>query len=184
VVLWAICHAALVRHMQTSLNFFRGLGERFCLVTWMILMIANTVLIGLSVELILCAGVFSAYNITLIDGRTLPLLAMGVVALINFPVVVKLHELGVAHLNFEIHENLLNNASESWQNLILSLLDESSVRSQQLEKMVRAINEAPSAVVRQERRREVKAWLIQNRDNLTDEDQELVQEHLSYLKIP
>jgi hypothetical protein len=169
--------------MQDASPFARALFERACLVGWMILMMANTILVGLSVELLVFAVILSFNHITLIDSGTLPFLAIGFVAILNFPVVAKLHGLGVAHLNFEIHENMLKYASETWETLILTLLDESGLRSHQLEKLVQAINNAPSAAERQERRTETKAWLIENNDKLTDEDQEIVREHLSYLKI-
>ena len=77
----------------------------------------------------------------------------------------------------------LDSASESWEALILTLLDESAVRSHQLEKLVRSINNAGSAAERQERRTEAKTWLMENKDRLTEEDHEMVLEHLSYLKI-
>jgi len=164
--------------------FARAFFERSCLVGWVILMMTTTILIGLSVELLMMGSLFSLNQIYLIDHRTVPLLALGVVAALNFPVVIKLHELGVAHLNFEIHENILNNASESWACMIATLLDDdSTLRSNQLEKLVRAINNAPSAPERQERRAEAKAWLIGNKDRLTEDDKEIVLEHLSYLKI-
>ena len=150
----------------------------------MILMMANTIMIGLSAELLIFGFILSFYHVNLIDSGTFPFLALGFAAAVNFPVVVKLHGLGVAHLNFEIHENMLKHASESWESLILALLDETSVRSHQLEKLVQAISDAPSAADRQERRAEAKTWLIQNQDRLTEEDKEMVLEHLSYLKIP
>src|SRR5260370_670850 len=121
--------------MQDAAPFARALFERTCLVGWVILMMANTVLIGLSVELLLFGFILSLGQITLIDSHTIPFLAIGFAAAVNFPVVVKLHDLGVAHLNFEIHENILSNASESWASIIGTLLDDgSSVRSHQLEK--------------------------------------------------
>ena len=169
--------------MHTSSNFARALGERVCLVTWMLLMMATTVMVGLSVELLVSGFILSFNHVTLIDSGTFPFLAIGFVAVLNFPVVVKLHELGVAHLNFELHENFLNGASESWETLILTLLDESALRSRQLEKLIQAICNAGSPAERQERRAEAKAWLITNHDSLTDEDQDIVLEHLSYLKI-
>jgi hypothetical protein len=170
--------------MQTSSQFARALGERACLVAWMFLMVANTVMIGLSVELLVFGALLSLNQVTLIDGRTLPFLAVGFAAALNFPFVIKLHNLGVAHLNFEIHENILNNASESWATLISTLLnDETSLKSNQLEKMVRAIANAESAAVRQECRREAKAWLIENYESLPDEDKEVVHEQLGYLKL-
>ncbi len=170
--------------MQSSTNFARALGERICLVAWMILMVANTVMVGLSVELVLFGVILSGYNVNLIDSRTLPFLAIGFAAALNFPLVAKLHVLGVNHLNFEVHESMLNNASEGWDTLILTFLDETAVRSNQLEKLIRSISEAPSAAERQERRAEAKAWLIENRKSLTEDDREMVAEHLGYLKLP
>ena len=169
--------------MNTSPNFTRAFGERTCLVAWMILMMANTVMIGLSLELILFGALMSFYHVTLIGSGTLPFLTIGFIALLNFPLVAKLHDLGVNHLHFEIHENMMGKVSESWETLILTLLDETALQSRQLEKLVQAINNAPSAVVRQERRAEAKAWLIQNQGRLSEEDKEVVLEHLSYLKI-
>ena len=146
-------------------------------------MMATTVMVGLSVELLVFGFFFSFYHITLIGNGTLTFLAVGIIAALNFPVVVKLHGFGVAHLNFEIHENMLKCTPESWETLILTLLDENALRTHQLEKLVQAINNAASAAERQARRAEAKAWLIENKDRLTDEDKELVLEHLSYLKI-
>jgi hypothetical protein len=170
--------------MQSSTNFARALGERICLVAWMILMVANTVMVGLSVELVVFGIILSVYHVNLIDAGTLPFLAIGFAAALNFPLVAKLHGLGVTHLNFEVHESMLNTTSESWDTLILTFLDETSVRSNQLEKLIRAISEASSAAERQERRAEAKAWLIENGASLTEEDRETVLEHLSYLKLP
>jgi hypothetical protein len=169
--------------MQDAFSFVRAFFERICLVGWMILMMANTIMVGLTVELLLVGIILSFNHITLIDHGTLPFLAIGFIAALNFPVVVKLHELGVAHLNFESHENMLKYASESWETLILTLLDEKGLRSHKLEKLVQAINNAASAAERQERRAEAKAWLVENQDRLTDEDKEIVLEHLGYLKI-
>ncbi len=150
----------------------------------MILMMVNTIMVGLSVELLVFGFILSFNHVTLIDNGTVPFLAIGFAAALNFPLVVKLHSLGVSYLNFEIHENMLKYASETWENLILTLLDEKSVRSHQLEKLVQAINNAPSAAERQELRAQAKAWLVENNDRLTEEDKEIVLEHLSYLKIP
>jgi hypothetical protein len=170
--------------MQTSSQFARALGERACLVAWMILMVTNTVLVGLSVELLVFGVILSLGQITLIDNHTLPFLTVGFIAALNFPLVIKLHNLGVAHLNFEIHENILNNASESWATLISTLLDDKTyLRSHRLDKLVRDIANAASPAERQERRAEAKAWLIENHDKLTDDDKEIVLEHLGYLKI-
>lgn len=169
--------------MHSSGNVLRSLGERLCLVAWVCLMMANTIMIGLSVELIVFGVILSLDQINLIDDRTLPFLIIGFIAVLNFPFVMKLHGLGMVYLNFGIHENVLNNATESWGNLITTLIDETSLRSRQLEKLVRAINDAESAAERQERRREAKAWLIENKEKLTDADKEIVLEHLGYLKV-
>jgi hypothetical protein len=169
--------------MQTTSNFARAFGERTCLVAWMVLMIANTVMIGLSAELLIFGALMSFYNVTLIDSGTLPFLTIGFIAALNFPLVAKLHGLGVTHLNFEIHENMMGKVSESWESLILTLLDETALQSRRLDQFVQAISNAESAAERQERRAEAKAWLIENHDRLSDEDKEVVQEHLGYLKI-
>jgi len=150
----------------------------------MLLMVANTVLIGLSVELLVFGIILSFSQVTLIDERTIPFLVVGFIAALNFPLVAKLHNLGVLYLHFEIHENILNSASESWATLIMTLLDdETSLKSQQLEKMVWDIADAASPAERQERRTVAKAWLIANHESLSDEDKEVVDEHLGYLKL-
>ena len=169
--------------MHTYSNFARAFGERTCLVAWMVLMVANTVMVGLAMELVLFGVLLSAYHATLIDRGTMPFIAMGFAAALNFPLVVKLHGLGVTHLHFEVHENMLSKASESWEAIILTFLDETALRSRELEKLVQAISDAESAAERQERRTEAKAWLIENHDRLSDEDKEVVLEHLGYLKI-
>jgi len=144
---------------------------------------ANTVMIGLSLELLIFGALMSLYHVTLIGSGTVPFLTVGLLAFLNFPLVAKLHDLGVTHLHFEIHENMMGKASESWEKLILTLLDESALQTRQLEKLIDLINNAPCAAERQERRAEAKAWLIENHDRLSDEDKEIVLEHLSYLKI-
>jgi hypothetical protein len=159
------------------------MGERACLIAWMCLMVANTVLIGLSVELLVFAIILSFGQITLIDNGTLPFLALGLIAALNFPIVVKLHELGVSHLHFETHENMLKDTPESWETLILTLLDEGASQTRQLEKFVEAIDNAASPAERQERRTEAKAWLMENQGKLTEEDKAFVDEYLGYLKI-
>jgi hypothetical protein len=169
--------------METYPPFARAFGERLCLVAWMILMIATTVMIGLSVELIFFGAILSFDNVTLIGPGCLPFLGIGFAAALNFPIVVKLHELGVNHLHFELHESIMSSASESWENIMLTLLDDTGLRSHQLGKLVDAINNATCAAERQERRREAKAWLVENKDRLSEEDKELVIEQLSYLKI-
>ena len=172
-----------LNRMQTFANFARPFGERACLVAWVILLMATTIMIGLSIELLVFSGILSLSQVTLIDEHTLPFLAFGFIAALNFPLVIKLHDLGVAYLHFEIHENIMNSASESWENMILALLDETALKSRQLEKLVQAISNAESAAERQERRMEAKAWLIENQDSLSDEDKDVVLEHLSYLKM-
>ena len=150
----------------------------------MCLMVANTVMVGLSVELLVFGLILSFGQVNLLDARTLPFLTVGFIAALNFPLVIKLHTLGVNHLNFELHENILNNASESWATLISTLLnDETALRSNHLEKLVRDIADAATAADRQERRAEAKAWLMKNHAQLTEEDQEIVSEHLGYLKL-
>ena len=74
----------------------------------MVMMVANTVVLGLSAELLVFGAFFSFYHLTLIDEHTAPFLLAGVFATLNFPVVVKLHEYGVENLNFEIHEHTMN----------------------------------------------------------------------------
>jgi hypothetical protein len=170
--------------MQASTKFARELGERACLIGWVILLMATTVMIGWSVELLVMGAALACNNCVLIDSGTLPFLMLGVVAMLNFPVVIKLHELGVTYLHFEEHENVLNTKSESWGSLIETLLDESEMKSRQLEKLIREISDATSAAERQERRREAKAWLMENQAKLSEEDQGTVDEHLGYLKIP
>jgi len=169
--------------MQAASPFARAFFERSCFIGWMILMMATTIMVGLSVELLVFGFILSFDHVNLIDYRTFPFLAVGFIAAVNFPVVARLHVLGVEHLNFDIHENMLKYASESWETLILTLLDETTLRSRQLEKLVQAINTAPSAAERQERRAQAKAWLKENHDKLSDEDKEYVLEQLSYIKI-
>jgi hypothetical protein len=48
--------------------------------------------------------------------------------------------------------------------------------------LVRLIDEAPGPVERQDRRAEAKAWLRNNRDRLTTEDKEFVNEYLGYIR--
>jgi hypothetical protein len=150
----------------------------------MLLMTANTVIIGLSAELLIFGLLLSFNHIVLIDARSAPFLVLGVFATLNFPLVVKLWEYGVENLNFEIHEQALNRLAEppeSWSTVILALLDETAQRSDKLVLMVRLIDEAPGPVERQDRRAEAKAWLRENRDKLTDEDKAFVGDYLSYL---
>ncbi|MEI9999882.1 MAG: hypothetical protein WDO13_12350 [Verrucomicrobiota bacterium] len=163
----------------------RAFFERGCLAGWMLLMMINTAVIGLAVELLVFGVLFSFGDIRLINEQTAPLLIFGVFAVFNAPIVAKLRSYGVENLNFELHETALNeliNPPESWSNALLALLDETASRSHELELLVRLIDEAPGAVERQDRRAEAKAWLKANRDKLTEEDREYVKEHLGYLR--
>ena len=108
--------------MNTSPNFAPPFGERTCLIAWMILMMANTVMIGLSLELVMFGGFMSLYHVNLIGSGTMPFLTIGFFAVLNFPLVAKLHDLGVNHLHFQIHENMMGKVSESWETLILTRL--------------------------------------------------------------
>jgi hypothetical protein len=166
-------------------KWLRAFFERACLVFWMLSMTANTVILGLSAELLVFGTISSFNHIVLIDGHTAPLLLFGVFALFNFPVVAKLRKYGVEHLNFEIHESAINRfmePPESWSNVILALLDETALRSNELVILVRLIDEAPGPVERQDRRAEAKAWLKNNRDKLTNEDEDFVNEYLGYIR--
>jgi hypothetical protein len=166
-------------------QWLRAFFERGCLAAWMLLMMVNTVILGLSAELLLFGTIFSFGHIVLIDERSAPMLLLGVFAALNFPVVVKLREYGVENLNFEIHEHALNSfmdPPETWSNAILALLDETALRSSKLELLVRLIDEAPGPVERQDRRTEAKAWLKENRDQLTDEDNAFARDYLGYLR--
>lgn len=154
----------------------------------MLLMVANTVVLGLSAELFFFGVALSFWHFMLINEHTAPLLVFGIIAMVNFPVVVRLREFGVANLNFELHENALNSLMtppETWSNVILTLLDQTAARSQELIMLVRLIEEAPGPVERQDRRAEAKAWLMENRAHLTDEDRDFVRENLGYLfRVP
>ena len=150
----------------------------------MVLMTANTVVLGWAIELFVVGTVFSFYQIMLINAHTAPLLVYGIFALFNTAVVAKLHAYGVANLNFELHERSINALVEppaSWSDNILAFLDESAALSNELEMLVRLIDEAPGPVERQDRRAEAKAWLKLNRNKLSPEDREFVRERLGYL---
>jgi len=165
-------------------KWFRVFFERGCLLGWMVLMTANTVVLGWAIELFVFGIFFSFYQIVLINEHTAPILLLGIVALFNTAVIIRLRAYGVANLNFELHERAINALVEppgSWSDSILTLLDESAQLSSELEMLVRHIDEAPGAVERQDRRTEAKAWLKTNRDKLTAEDREFVHEHLGYL---
>ena len=164
---------------------WRAFFERGCLAAWMVLMSVNTIVLGLAIELFVFGTILSFGDFLLINSQTAPLLVWGIFAILLFPVVAKMREYGVANLNFEIHEAALNQImtpNESWSNVILTFLDETAANSNKLELLVRLIDEAPGPVERQERRAEAKAWLKDNREKLSEEDRELVNEKLGYLK--
>jgi len=171
-------------YSQSLTKMLRPMFERGCLLGWMFLLMVNTVVIGLAVELITVGAALSSYHVYLINEQTIPLLLFGVLAGVNFFLIARMWTYGVDHLNFEIHENAFNRmveVPESWSNLFEALLDETTIRSQELETMIRLIEEAPGPVERQDRRAEAKAWLQKNRAQLSPEDQELVRRHLAYL---
>jgi hypothetical protein len=153
----------------------------------MVLMIAHTVLVGLAVLLLGFGILFALGHVALIDESTVPVLAFGVFATFNLPIIVKFREYGVENLHFDLHEDAMNqlmNPPESWSNTILALLDETAQRSNELVILVRLIDEAPGPVERQERRAEAKTWLLANRDKLTEEDRDFVNQYLGYLFKP
>lgn len=171
---------------QPFKKWFRAFCERVCLLLWFVLMVANTVVMGLAVELFIFGMVFACFQIPLINEHSAPLLVVGIFALFNFSFVVKLREYGVEYLNFEIHEGSLNklvDPPESWSDLILTLLDQTALKSQELVVLVQLIDEAPGPVERQCRRAEAKEWLQKNWQSLTEEDREFANERLSYIKI-
>jgi len=150
----------------------------------MVLVTINTIVLGLAVELFIFGTILSFGEVLLINAKTAPLLVGGIFALLNFAVVAKLREYGVANLHFELHEHALNQIMtppESWSNSIMALLDESVVTSNKLEMLVQLIDEAPGTLERQERRAEAKAWLEENREKLSEEDREFARERLGYL---
>jgi hypothetical protein len=151
----------------------------------MVLLVANVSVLGLSFELLFFGMVLSFYNIILIDQHSAPLLVMGVFALLTFPLVVRLRQYGMENLHFELHERALNgmfDAPETWGNAIVGLLDETGARTGELIMLVQLIDEAPGPVERQDRRAEAKVWLKANREKLTEEDREYVNQYLGYLK--
>ncbi len=163
---------------------WRSLFERVCLAGWMVLMTANTIVLGLAIELLVFGFILSFNEILLINPQTAPLLVCGVFSLLFFPMVSRMREYGVANLNFELHEhapNKMMTPPESWSNALMALLDEAAGNSGKLEMLVRLIDEAPGPVERQERRTEAKAWLKDNHDKLSEEDRELARERLGYL---
>ena len=165
-------------------KWLRAFFERMCLLVWMLLLMGHTIVLGLSAELLVFGMVFSLDHVILISAQTAPLLIFGVFATLTFPIVGKLRRYGVENLNFEIHECALNrfmDPPESWSNVILTLLDETALRSNELVVLVRLIDEARGPIERQDRRAEAKAWLKNNRDTLTNEDKKFVKEYLGYL---
>jgi hypothetical protein len=152
----------------------------------MVLMVADTVILGLSAELLVFGTLFSFDDILLINERTAPFLVAGVFAIFVFPLMVRFREYGVENLNFLLHESAMNRMMtppESWSSVVMALLDESAVRSNHLEVLVRLIDEAPGAVERQDRRNEAKAWLKENWAKLAEEEREFVNENLGYLRL-
>jgi hypothetical protein len=152
----------------------------------MVLMVADTVILGLAAELLVVGTLFSFGDILLINERTAPFLVVGVFAIFIFPLMVRLRVYGVENLNFLLHESAMNQIMtppESWSTSIMTLLDETAVRSNHLELLVRLIDEAPGAVERQDRRNEAKAWLKENWNKLADEEREFVNERLGYLRL-
>src|SRR5262249_33074453 len=114
----------------------------------MVLLVTNTVVLGLAIQLLVFGMLLSFANILLINQSNAPLLVWGVFAMFFFPMVKRMREYGVANLHFEIHEAALNrlmSPPESWSNVILALLDETAGRSDELEMLVRLIDEAPGA---------------------------------------
>ena len=165
-------------------KWLRTLFERSCLLFWVILMTANTVVLGWAIELFVLGIFLSFYQIILINEHTAPLLVGGIVAIFNLAFISWLWECGAQNLNFKVHERAFNAIVEippTWSNSILVLLDESAKYSNELEILVRLIEEAPGPVERQDRRIEAKAWLKENREKLSEEDRELVKEKLGYL---
>jgi hypothetical protein len=152
----------------------------------MILLVADTVILGLATELLVFGTIFSFADILLINEKTAPFLVVGVFAVFFFPMVMRLREYGVENLNFLVHESAMNKLMtppEAWSNVILTLIDEAAVQSNNLEMLVRLIDEAPGAVERQDRRAEAKAWLKENWAKMTDEEREFANERLGYLKM-
>jgi hypothetical protein len=151
----------------------------------MVLMVANTAVLGLAAELLFFGVLLSFYHILLIDEHTAPFLVVGLFATLNFPLVVRLRQYGMENLHFAIHERAINamfDAPETWSNAIVGLLDETSSRSTELITLVQLIDEAPGPLERQDRRIEAKRWLAENRSKLTEEDRDYVNRNLGYLR--
>ena len=150
----------------------------------MILMTVNTIVLGWAIELLVFGILLSFYQIMLINEHTAPLLLFGLFALFNVAFVARLREFGVAHLHFELHERTIHALVEppqSWSDSIMNIIDESAQLSNELEMLVRLIDEAPGPVERQDRRAEAKAWLALNHEKLSPEDKEFAREYLGYL---
>jgi len=165
-------------------KWYRTQFERACLLGWMLLMMANTIVLGWAIELFVMGILLSFYQITLINEHTAVLFVYGIFALFNVSLIIRLWKYGAENLNFEIHERAFNSLVEvppTWSNSILVLLDETAQLSNELEMLVRLIDEAPGPVERQDRRAEAKAWLKENRDKLNVEDREFAREKLGYL---
>jgi hypothetical protein len=151
----------------------------------MVLMVANTAVLGLSAELLVFGLLLSGFGIILIDQHTAPFLVAGVFAVLNLALVMRLRQFGMENLHFAVHEQALNEMvefPETWSNGIVGLLDETGARSNELVTLVQLIDEAPGPVERQDRRVEAKVWLKANREKLSDEDREYVNQYLGYLK--
>ena len=150
----------------------------------MLLIMVNTVIIGMAVELFIVGVALSFNQILLINQSTVPLLFYGVIATVFLPVIAKFWDYGVDNLHFKVHESAFNKIiepPEPWSHAILALLDDSAQRSNELVLLVRLIEEAPGPVERQDRRIEAKAWLKENRHKLTDEDMEFMKQNLGYM---
>ena len=147
-------------------------------------MMVNTIIAGLAAELFIFGVALASNQIALINQSTAPLLFMGVLAMMGFPLMARLWDYGVDNLHFELHESALNKMVEppdSWSDSVLALLDEHAQTSNELEMLVRLIDEAPGAVERQDRRAEAKVWLRNNFSKLDEEDREFVKQNLGYL---
>jgi hypothetical protein len=165
-------------------NWLRSFLERGCLLWWVLLMTANTIVLGWAIELFVMGILLSFWQVTLINENNVPLLIGGIFAIFNVALFSRLWQCGAQNLNFEIHERAFNamfDLPPSWSNSLLVLLDESTKYSNELEMLIRLIEEAPGPVERQDRRLEAKVWLKENRDKLSEEDRELVREKLGYL---
>jgi hypothetical protein len=165
-------------------SFFRGFFERVCLAGWMLHLVATTVLVGLSVELLIFGGLLSFYNISLLNDQSLEFLLYGGAAALNFPLVFKFRAYGMAHLNFELHEGEIDRMvlpPEFMGNYLLALFDAPALRSQELRAKEEAIDGASSPSDRQDLRREAKLWVLENRSGFSEEDTAFIQTCLGYM---